>query len=99
MAKTEIIPFRQFMKGETKINSKVKNSINYHAFSILPISPMAFLDPTAITIGASILIIVLVEKQLNKIGLFDWANKIEAILNLVLPVSAFSFLIYSLSHL
>ena len=93
-SRVHTIKFDSFMDGSYK---KIPNRVK--AYSFVSVSPLAFLDPNIITFGAVILGIALAEKHLEKIGLYDVAEKIEGIIKFALPVGAFSYLTYFILHL
>ncbi|SDE83918.1 hypothetical protein SAMN04487777_13214 [Priestia aryabhattai B8W22] len=94
MKKTELISFQDFMNGSYK---KVKRrSRPYRAYSFVPFSPLAMLDPTILTIGGIVLGVVLIERFLEYLGVLDIVDKISSVMRFLFPLSFFGALIYFL---
>ena len=94
MKKTESISIESFMNGSYK---KVKRrSRPYRAYSFVPFSPLAMLDPTILTVGGIVLGIALIERLLERLGVLDIAANISGVLRFIMPVTFFGALIYFL---
>jgi len=94
MKKTESISLESFMNGSYK---KVKRrSRTYRAYSFVPFSPLAMLDPTILTIGGIVLGIALIERLLERLGVLDIAASISSVIRFIMPVTFFGALIYFL---
>ncbi|GFZ69047.1 hypothetical protein PSE10B_55690 [Pseudomonas amygdali pv. eriobotryae] len=94
MKKTESISLENFMNGSYK---RVKRrSRPYRAYSFVPFSPLAMLDPTILTIGGIVLGIALIERLLERLGVLDIAENISSVIRFIMPVTFFGALIYFL---
>lgn len=92
MKKTESISLESFMNGSYK---KVKRrSRPYRAYSFVPFSPLAMLDPTILTIGGIVLGIALIERLLERLGVLDIAENISSVIRFIMPVTIFGALLY-----
>ncbi|MGG0343281.1 hypothetical protein ABEY50_24795 [Priestia megaterium] len=94
MKKTELISLKNFMNVSYK-KTKCKPSA-YRAFSFVPFSPLAMLDPTILTIGGIVLGIALIERFLERLGVLDIEENISSVLRFIMPVTFFGALIYFL---
>ena len=95
MKKTESISLESFMNGSYK---KVKRrSRPYRAYSFVPFSPLAMLDPTILTIGGIVLGVVLIERFLERLGVLDIADKISSVMRFLFPLTFFGAIIYFLA--
>lgn len=64
----------------------------------LYINPLAFFDPTFFLIGAAVVVVAILEKQLANHGLIFVASAISGILRIAFPVVAAGSFFYLLSH-
>lgn len=90
-SKVQTIKFCEFMDGSYKQEKE--------SYSFVPISPLAFIDPNIVTFGVVILAIALAEKHMEKIGLYDIAEKMAGIVKFALTIGAFGYLMYFITGL
>jgi len=64
------------------------------AYSFVPFSPLAMLDPTILTIGGIVLGIALIERILERWGVIDLVDQFAKVMRFILPVTFYSALIY-----
>jgi hypothetical protein len=79
----------KFNLGGPKTNKK--------AYSLY-INPLAFFDPTFFVIGAAVVVVAILEKQLASHGLIFVASAISGILRIAFPVVAAGSFFYLLTH-
>jgi hypothetical protein len=90
--KTHYITFRNFFH-----NPSFKPSTRprpFSAYSFVPFSPVAMLDPTILTIGGIVLGIAFIEQILNRWGVMDLADQFAKVMRFILPVAFYSALFY-----
>jgi hypothetical protein len=92
MRKTHYIGFRNFLhqpffKPSTK-------SCPFKAYSFVPFSPLAMLDPTILTLGGIVLGIAIIERILERWGVMDLVDQFAKVMRFILPVTFYSALIY-----
>ena len=66
----------------------------FQAYSFVPFSPLAMLDPTILTIGGIVLGIAIIERILERWGVIDLVDQFAKIMRFILPVTFYSVLIY-----
>ncbi|WP_427127512.1 hypothetical protein ACQCPQ_29185 (plasmid) [Priestia megaterium] len=92
MRKTHYITFRNFFhKPSPKLSTKPHP---FTAYSFVPFSPVAMLDPTILTIGGIVLGIALIERMLERWGVIDLADQFEKVMRFILPVTFYGALFY-----
>ena len=64
------------------------------AYSFVPFSPFAMLDPTILTIGGIVLGIAIIERILERWGVVDLADQCAKVMRFILPVAFYSALFY-----
>lgn len=73
------------------------SNTNIKAYSLY-INPLAFFEPTFFLIGAAVVVVAILEKQLANHGLIFVASAISGILRIAFPVVAAGSFFYLLSH-
>ncbi|MFQ6391258.1 hypothetical protein ACLNAR_26095 [Priestia aryabhattai] len=92
MRKTQWFNFRNlFHKPSSKSSPKPSP---FKAYSFVPFSPFAMLDPTILTIGGIILGIAIIERILERWGVIDLVDQFAKVMRFILPVTFYSALIY-----
>jgi hypothetical protein len=92
MRKTHYITFRNFFhKPSFKPSTRPRP---FSAYSFVPFSPVAMLDPTILTIGGIVLGIAFIEQILNRWGVMDLADQFEKVMRFILPVTFYGALFY-----
>jgi len=66
----------------------------FRAYSFVPFSPLAMLDPTILAIGGIVLGIAIIERILERWGVIDLVDQFAKIMRFILPVTFYSALIY-----
>jgi len=92
MRKTHYITFRNFFHKHS-LTSSIKPR-PFNAYSFVPFSPFAMLDPTILTIGGIVLGIALIEQVLNRWGVIDLADQFSKVMRFILPVTFYGALFY-----
>ncbi|MEH7148385.1 hypothetical protein [Priestia megaterium] len=92
MRKTQFITFRNFFH-KPSLTSSIKPR-PFKAYSFVPFSPFAMLDPTILTLGGIVLGIAIIERILNRWGVIDLADQFEKVMRLILPVTFYGALFY-----
>ncbi|WP_456364951.1 hypothetical protein C1N73_34060 (plasmid) [Priestia aryabhattai] len=92
MRETHYIGFRNFLhKPSFKPFTKPRP---FKAYSFVPFSPLAMLDPTILTIGGIVLGIAIIERILERWGVIDLVDQFARVMRFILPVTFYSALIY-----
>ena len=92
MRKTHYITFRNFFhKPSSKSSTKPRP---FKAYSFVPFSPLAMLDPTILTVGGIVLGIAFIEQILERLGVIDLADQFEKVMRFILPVTFYGALFY-----
>ncbi|MFK7681877.1 hypothetical protein ACI3ER_27980 [Bacillus sp. Wb] len=92
MRKTQFITFRNsFDKPPFKPSTKPRP---FKAYSFVPFSPLAMLDPTILTIGGIVLGIAIIERILERWGVIDLVDQFSRIMRFILPVTFYGALFY-----
>jgi len=92
MRKTQRFPFRKIFSPSPK--PPFTRPRPFRAYSFVPFSPLALLDPTILTIGGIVLGIAIIERILERWGVIDLVDQFGKIMRLILPVTFYSALIY-----
>ncbi|GAB1786443.1 MULTISPECIES: hypothetical protein [Priestia] len=66
----------------------------FRAYSFVPFSPLAMLDPTILTIGGIVLGIAIIERILERWGVIDLVDQFSRIMRFILPVTFYGALLY-----
>ncbi|MDR7246990.1 hypothetical protein [Priestia megaterium] len=66
----------------------------FKAYSFVPFSPLAMLDPTILTIGGIVLGIAIIERILERWGVIDLVDQFAKVMRFILPVTFYSALVY-----
>src|SRR5919205_1811806 len=92
MRKTHDIGFRNFLHQPSfKPSTKHRP---FKAYSFVPFSPLAMLDPTILTIGGIVLGVAIIERILERWGVIDLVDQFAKVMRFILPVTFYSALIY-----
>ncbi|MEH6887322.1 hypothetical protein ABWK29_09980 [Priestia megaterium] len=92
MRKAKAFTFRKILPPPHK--SSLTRSCPLKAYSFVPFSPLAMLDPTILTIGGIVLGIALIERILERWGVIDLVDQFAKVMRFILPVTFYSALIY-----
>ncbi|WP_407728537.1 hypothetical protein ACJMCD_28265 (plasmid) [Priestia megaterium] len=92
MRKTHYNTFQKFFhKPSSNPSTKPRP---FRAYSFVPFSPLAMLDPTILTIGGIVLGIAIIEQILERWGVIDLVDQFAKGMRFILPVTFYSALIY-----
>ncbi|WP_182009605.1 hypothetical protein [Priestia aryabhattai] len=92
MRKTQWFDFRNFFhKSPSKPSTKPRP---FTAYSFVPFSPVAMLDPTILTIGGIVLGIAIIERILERWGVIDLVDQFSKVMRFILPVTFYGALFY-----
>ncbi|MBT2258882.1 hypothetical protein [Priestia megaterium] len=92
MRKTQRFSFRKIYP--LTLQSSLTRPRPFKAYSFVPFSPLAMLDPTILTIGGIVLGIAIIERILERWGVVDLADQFAKVMRFILPVSFYSALFY-----
>lgn len=92
MRKTQRFLFRKIFP--LTLQSSLARPRPFKAYSFVPFSPLAMLDPTILTIGGIVLGIALIERILERWGVIDLVDQFAKVMRFILPVTFYSALIY-----
>ncbi|MED3971342.1 hypothetical protein P4658_26970 [Priestia megaterium] len=92
MRKTQWFPFRKIFSPSSK--PPLKRPRRFKAYSFVPFSPFAMLDPTILTLGGIVLGIAIIERVLERWGVIDLVDQFAKVMRFILPVTFYSALIY-----
>ncbi|MGG0463285.1 hypothetical protein [Priestia aryabhattai] len=92
MRKTKGFTFRKIFSPPHKLS--LTRPRPFKAYSFVPFSPLAMLDPTILTIGGIVLGIALIEQILERWGVIDLVDQFTKVMRFILPVTFYSALIY-----
>ncbi|MHC5531381.1 hypothetical protein [Priestia megaterium] len=92
MRKTKGFTFRKIFSPPHK--PSLTRPRPFKAYSFVPFSPLAMLDPTILTIGGIVLGIAIIERILERWGVIDLVDQFAKIMRFILPVTFYSALIY-----
>ncbi|MCJ7983553.1 hypothetical protein MUB16_03660 [Priestia sp. OVL9] len=97
MRRTKGFTFRKIFLPPHKLS--LTRPRPFKAYSFVPFSPFAMLDPTILTLGGIVLGIALIERILERWGVIDLVNQFAKVMRFILPVTFYSALIYFLRPL
>ncbi|MFQ6391572.1 hypothetical protein ACLNAR_27770 [Priestia aryabhattai] len=66
----------------------------FKAYSFVPFSPLAMLDPTILTLGSIVLGIAIIERILERWGVIDLVDQFAKVMRFILPVTFYGALFY-----
>lgn len=92
MRKAKVFTFRKIFPPSHK--PSLTKPRPFKAYSFVPFSPLAMLDPTILIIGGIVLGIAIIERILERWGVIDLVDQCGKIMRLILPVTFYSALIY-----
>ncbi|MEB2278084.1 hypothetical protein LAV82_29260 [Bacillus sp. ILBB4] len=92
MRKTQWFNFRNFFH-KPSLTSSIKPR-PYNAYSFVPFSPLAMLNPTILTLGGIVLGIAIIERVLERWGVIDLVDQFAKVMRFILPITFYSALIY-----
>ncbi|YBV93633.1 hypothetical protein M1D53_29280 (plasmid) [Bacillus sp. PK9-021] len=92
MRKTKGFTFRKIFSPPHK--PSLTRPRLFKAYSFVPFSPLAMLDPTILTIGGIVLGIAIIERILERWGVIDLVDQFAKVMRFILPVTFYSALIY-----
>ncbi|MEH7133475.1 hypothetical protein [Priestia megaterium] len=92
MRKTHYSTFRNFF-NKPSFNPSTKPR-PFTAYSFVPFSPFAMLDPTILTLGGIVLGIAIIERILERWGVIDLVDQFSKIMRFILPVTFYGALFY-----
>jgi hypothetical protein len=92
MRKTKGFTFRKIFPPSPK--PSLTRPRPFKAYSFVPFSPLAMLDPTILTIGGIVLGIAIIERILERWGVIDLVDQFAKVMRFILPVTFYSALVY-----
>ena len=92
MRKTHYSTFRKFFHKPSFNPSTAPRP--FRAYSFVPFSPLAMLDPTILTIGGIVLGIAIIERILERWGVIDLVDQFAKVMRFILPVTFYGALFY-----
>ncbi|RDZ10120.1 hypothetical protein C3744_23515 [Priestia megaterium] len=92
MRKTKGLTFRKIFPPSP--NPSLTRPRPFKAYSFVPFSPLAMLDPTILTIGGIVLGIAVIERILERWGVIDLVDQLAKVMRFILPVTFYSALLY-----
>ncbi|MGG0453849.1 hypothetical protein ABEY82_26160 [Priestia megaterium] len=92
MRKTKWFDFRSFFQ-KPSLTSSIKPR-PFKAYSFVPFSPFAMLDPTILTLGGIVLGVAIIERILERWGVIDLVDQFSKIMRFILPVTFYGALFY-----
>lgn len=92
MRKTQRFSFRKIFP--LTLQSSLARPRPFKAYSFVPFSPLAMLDPTILTIGGIVLGIAIIERILERWGVIDLVNQFAKVMRFILPVTFYGALFY-----
>ena len=92
MRKTQWFDFRNFLH-KPSLSSSIKPR-PFKAYSFVPFSPFAMLDPTILTLGGIVLGIAIIERILERWGVIDLVDQFAKVMRFILPVTFYGALFY-----
>ncbi|TCN04617.1 hypothetical protein EV581_11915 [Bacillus sp. BK006] len=92
MRKTKGFTFRKIFSPPHKLF--LTRPRPFKAYSFVPFSPLAMLDPTILTMGGIVLGIAIIERILERWGVIDLVDQFARVMRFILPVTFYSALIY-----
>jgi hypothetical protein len=92
MRKTQRFPFRKIFPPPHK--PSLTRPRPFKAYSFVPFSPLAMLDPTILTIGGIVLGIAIIERILERWGVINLVDQFAKVMRFILPVTFYGALFY-----
>ncbi|MCY9024638.1 hypothetical protein MOF32_17115 [Priestia megaterium] len=92
MRKTKGFTFRTIFPSSPK--PSLTRPRSFKAYSFVPFSPLAMLDPTILTIGGIVLGIAIIERILERWGVIDLVDQFAKVMRFILPVTFYGALFY-----
>ncbi|MEH6885474.1 hypothetical protein V7Z92_16205 [Priestia megaterium] len=92
MRKAKVFTFRKISSPPHK--PSLKRPRPFKAYSFVPFSPLAMLDPTILTLGGIVLGIAIIERILERWGVIDLVDQFAKVMRLILPVTFYGALFY-----
>ncbi|MED4760414.1 hypothetical protein [Priestia megaterium] len=92
MRKTKGFTFRKIFPPSPK--PSLTRHRPFKAYSFVPFSPLAMLDPTILTIGGIVLGIAIIERILEGWGVIDLVDQFSKVIRFILPVTFYGALFY-----
>ena len=92
MRRTQRFSFRKIFP--LTLQSSLTRPRSFRAYSFVPFSPLAMLDPTILTIGGIVLGIAVIERILERWGVIDLVDQLAKVMRFILPVAFYSALFY-----
>ncbi|MEH7590286.1 hypothetical protein V7247_26445 [Priestia megaterium] len=92
MRKTQRFTFQKIFSSPLK--PSLMRPRPFRAYSFVPFSPLAMLDPTILTIGGIVLGTAIIERILERWGVIDLVDQFAKVMRFILPVTFYSALIY-----
>jgi len=92
MRKTKWFDFRSFFYNPSSTSSMKPRP--FKAYSFVPFSPFAMLDPTILALGGIVLGIAIIERILERWGVIDLVNQFAKVMRFILPVTFYGALFY-----
>jgi len=92
MRKTKGFTFRKIFPLTPKLS--LTRPRPFKAYSFVPFSPLALLDPTILTLGGIVLGIAIIERILERWGVIDLVDQFAKVMRFILPVTFYSALLY-----
>lgn len=85
--KVQTISLQTFMRDhEQKSKPSVSSRFDFKAYSVMTVSPTAFLDGNIMTLAGMVLFIALLEKFLEHLGLYDVKERLAQFLRWALSL-------------
>ncbi|MCM3773731.1 hypothetical protein M3225_25115 [Priestia aryabhattai] len=92
MRKTKGFTFRNVFPPSLK--PSLTRPRPFNAYSFVPFSPFAMLDPTILILGGIVLGIAIIERILERWGVIDLVDQFEKVMRFILPVTFYGTLFY-----
>ena len=92
MRKAKVFTFRKIFPPPHK--PSLTGPRPFKAYSFVPFSPVAMLDPTILTIGGIVLGIAVIERILERWGVIDLVDQFSKVMRFILPVTFYGALFY-----
>ncbi|MBU8589676.1 hypothetical protein KM925_27700 [Priestia megaterium] len=92
MRKTQWFDFRNSIHKPSLISSIKPRP--FKAYSFVPFSPFAMLDPTILTLGGIVLGVAIIERILERWGVIDLVDQFAKVMRFILPVTFYGALLY-----
>ncbi|ADE72551.1 hypothetical protein [Priestia megaterium] len=92
MRRTKGFTFRKIFLPPHKLS--LTRPRPFKAYSFVPFSPLAMLDPTILILGGIVLAVAFIEQILERLGVIDLADQFEKVMRVILPVTFYGALFY-----